>query len=56
MAPLISRLPPVMLPVVTVKLEPVIAAPVIAPVAEIRPAVLKLPPCMLPVTLVNPVT
>ena len=39
------------LPVVTVKLEPVIAAPVIAPVAEINPAVRRLPPCTFAVAL-----
>jgi len=51
MAPLNIRLPPVMLPVVTVKLEPVIAAPVIAPVAEINPPVRMLPPVILPAEL-----
>ena len=44
MAPDNNRLPAVILPVVTVRLEPVMAAPVIAPVAEIKPAVSKLPP------------
>ena len=34
MAPDNIRLPAVILPVVTVRLEPVIAAPVMAPVAE----------------------
>ena len=49
-APDSNKLPPVMLPVVTVRLVPVNAPPVMAPVAEIRPAVRILPPCTLPVT------
>ena len=51
LALLLTILPALTLPVDTVKLLPVIAAPVIAPVAEINPAVLRLPPCTLPVTL-----
>ena len=51
MAPDNIRLPPVMLPVETVKLVPVMPAPVMAPVAEINPAVRKLPACTFAVAL-----
>ncbi len=47
----LTILPPVMLPVDTVKLVPVSAAPVTAPVADIKPTVRKLPPCTLPVAV-----
>ena len=51
MTPLIIKLPAVMLPVLTVKLEPVIAAPVIAPVALINPPVNTFPPVTFPLAL-----
>ena len=56
MAPDNNKLPAVMLPVDTVKLVPVMAAPVIAPVALTTPPVVILPPVTLPVTLIPGVT
>ena len=50
----LTILPPVILPVDTVRLVPVMAAPVMAPVADTNPAVRKLPPCMFPVALLYP--
>ena len=50
MAPLNNKLPAVMLPVLTVKLVPVMPAPVTAPVADIKPPVRMLPPVTLPVS------
>ena len=53
-APDNNKLPPVILPVDTVKLVPVRAAPVIAPVALIRPAVKIFAPVTLPLELIAP--
>ena len=60
MVPDNNKLPPVMLPVDTVRLVPVNVVPLIVPVALIKPAVNKLPPVMLAaevmveVALINP--